>query len=246
MLMLASWVRLAVDVLLVLVILPSIGMLLVAWVRLDIVQLLADQVEVRVVVVVKFVLLDHAMVFAYLLLNEVSTFSREIFLVNHARTCLSNELKATVLISSVLWWELLNLLVLIINQLLLDDVFILAIVIFVFVIIIVFLVRIIIVLLVELGDVLLPRRVVLASLWRSQAMLVVVEGVVLPAIVFFVLVELVVRSYIYTAIMQTMLLVGGSVGYASSLPSSGPLDGVSPLQLSLGHDALVGLAEHVA
>jgi len=244
--MLASRIRLAVDVLLVLVILPSIDMLLVAWVRLDIVQLLADQVEVRIVVVVNFVLLDHAMVLTYLLLDEVSTFSGEILLVNHARTCLSNELKATVLISSVLWWELLNFLVLIINKLLLDDVFILAIVIFFFIIIIVFLVRIIIVLLVELGDVLLPRCVVLASLWCFQVMLVVVEGVVLPAIVFFVLVELVVRSYIYTTIMQTMLLVRGSVGYASSLPSSGPLDGVSPLQLSLGHDALVGLAEHVA
>ena len=134
--MLASRIRLAVDVLLVLVILPSIDMLLVAWVRLDIVQLLADQVEVRIVVVVNFVLLDHAMVLTYLLLDEVSTFSGEILLVNHARTCLSNELKATVLISSVLWWELLNFLVLIINKLLLDDVFILAIVIFFFIIII--------------------------------------------------------------------------------------------------------------
>jgi len=245
MLMLASWVRLAVDVLLVLVILPSIDMLLVAWVRLDIVQLLADQVEVRIIVVVNFVLLDNAVVLTYLLLNEVSTFSREILLVNHAGTCLSNELKATVLVSSVLWWELLNFLVLIINKLLLDDVFILAIVIFFFVIIIVFFVRIIIVLLVKLSDILLPRRIILASLWRSQVMLVVVKGVVLPAIVFFVLVELVVRSYIYTAIMQTMLLVRGSVSYSSSLPSSGPLDGVSPLQLSLGHDALVGLAKHV-
>jgi len=244
-LMLASWVRLAVDVLLVLVILPSIDMLLVAWVRLDIVQLLADQVEVRIIVVVNFVLLDDAVVLTYLLLNEVSTFSREILLVNHAGTCLSNELKATVLVSSVLWWKLLNFLVLIINKLLLDDVFILAIVIFFFIIIIVFFVRIIIVLLVELGDILLPRRIILASLWCSQVMLVVVEGVVLPAIVFFVLVELVVRSYIYTAIMQTMLLVRGSVGHSSSLPSSGPLDGVSPLQLSLGHDALVGLAKHV-
>ena len=60
--MLASWVRLAVDVLLVLVILPSIDMLLVAWVRLDIVQLLANQVEVRIIVVVNIVLFDNAVV----------------------------------------------------------------------------------------------------------------------------------------------------------------------------------------
>ena len=75
MLMLASWVRLAVDVLLVLVILPSIDMLLVAWVRLDIVQLLADEVELRIVVIVNFVLFNRALVLTYLLLNKVSTFS---------------------------------------------------------------------------------------------------------------------------------------------------------------------------
>ena len=75
MLMLASWIRLAVDLLLILVMLPSIDMLLVAWVSLDIVQLLADEVELRIVVIVNFILFNRALVLTYLLLNKVSTFS---------------------------------------------------------------------------------------------------------------------------------------------------------------------------
>jgi hypothetical protein len=75
MLMLASWIRLAVDLLLILVMLPSIDMLLVTWVSLDIVQLLADEVELRIVVIVNFILFNRALVLTYLLLNKVSTFS---------------------------------------------------------------------------------------------------------------------------------------------------------------------------
>lgn len=57
--------------------LPSVHVLLVAWVGLYVVQLLVDQVELRAVVIDVVLLIDALLaVVYYLFLNQISTLSR--------------------------------------------------------------------------------------------------------------------------------------------------------------------------
>lgn len=138
--------------------LPSVHVLLVARVRLYIVELLVDQIELRAVVVDIVLVVDALLaVVYYLFLNQISALARQIILAHHVR-------------AGGLPWQygphptprLLYILVLIINsELLVNDIFVLTVFVVVAVIIIFILGVILVTIVVVLGHILLSRSFVI-------------------------------------------------------------------------------------
>jgi hypothetical protein len=212
--------------------LPTVDMLLVTRAGLYVVQLLVDQVELGAVVVDIVLVVDMLAAIYYLLLDEIAAFAGQIVLADHVGTAAWSCHQRRPASAP----RLLDVLVLRAHgELLLVDVFVLAVLIVVAVLIII-LVLILIAIVVVLGDVFLARRLV-----------ILIDDSDLMTVVVVVVVERVLpRSWAVVVLLRgdvDLLLARGVV--VPSLPTAAVVLDSLGCVICLAYEKVL-LAEHVA